>query len=258
MATIIGQNGHIGDDISDAVNLGAYNTNMNNQSTAIGGTGNLASGTWSYAFGYFAQSIHDNAFVWSSGATPAYESHGVSTFNVKADGGIYLDSIGGTVYLNGVAFASESGGSIAATVGSLSTSGDITMTGNSTLYGNLLYLTNGIRRGWTLVENPTSAATNYVISSTNSRVLVNLTNTASHFTMTDLEGGREGTIMFRAVGVNSVISTPTNYAWLSTNGFALTGSSYTLTLTNGKVWAVSYMQYDADATNNFIGAVASP
>ena len=61
--------------------------------TVAGGTQNTASGDYSFAAGMHANAKDDGAFVWrcyAGGIAADYDSNGVDTFNVKADGGFYF------------------------------------------------------------------------------------------------------------------------------------------------------------------------
>ncbi|MFC1663485.1 hypothetical protein ACFL04_05000, partial [Patescibacteria group bacterium] len=91
---------------------GQYSFAGGNQTTASGigalafGNNTQATGDYSFAFGsgqanadmsvalgYLALAQHPGSFVWNGYVFPnTYTSHGDNTFNVKAPGGIYLDS----------------------------------------------------------------------------------------------------------------------------------------------------------------------
>ena len=68
---------------------GDVNTASGLYSTVCGGAGNSATGIASFAAGYFARSLHDDAFVWSDGSgTGNFTSTAVDQFLIHAIGGV--------------------------------------------------------------------------------------------------------------------------------------------------------------------------
>ena len=85
---------------------------------------------------------------------------------------------------------------------------------------------------WSLLR-PDATGTNYVVSLTNAlRVTVPLTNDA-WFSTTGRIAGAAVALKFIASGGNWTIYWPTNGDWVSTNGLALSGAYFSLTVTNG-------------------------
>ncbi|RFF26552.1 MULTISPECIES: tail fiber domain-containing protein [unclassified Wenzhouxiangella] len=73
---------------ASTVSGGMGNTASGIAATVPGGDGNTASGSRSFAVGYRAQAIHDNAFVWSDSSHTLFESTGADQFLINAAGGV--------------------------------------------------------------------------------------------------------------------------------------------------------------------------
>jgi hypothetical protein len=91
--TITSTYGFIGGGITNTV-TGLY-------SVIPGGQSNTASGESSFAAGTRAKALHKGAFVWADSQEADYESLAADTFNVRAQGGVRMDTSGAGLTLDG-------------------------------------------------------------------------------------------------------------------------------------------------------------
>lgn len=111
-AFVAGQtNSTNGSEVTPTICGGESNTVGNGGSawwaTACGGFGNYSGGFGSWASGFKSSATAAGSWVWAdyySGAI-AYKDHGANTFNVRATGGVYIDSATVSV-MNGVVVSS--------------------------------------------------------------------------------------------------------------------------------------------------------
>jgi hypothetical protein len=76
---------------------GNYNTNNGTDAVIPGGTGNLATGSRSFAAGLSAQAVNNSSFVWSDG-TATTSSTANNQFVARASGGfVFYTAVGNTV-----------------------------------------------------------------------------------------------------------------------------------------------------------------
>lgn len=76
-----------------AIGGGLSNVAGNGYATIPGGYHNSAQGVTSFAAGSFAQAINNGAFVWADSLSlTGYVDHGANTFNISANGGVFIDS----------------------------------------------------------------------------------------------------------------------------------------------------------------------
>jgi hypothetical protein len=128
--------------------------------------------------------------------------------------------------------------------------------GTNTLTAATLQFTN-VQASWT-TKTADSQDTNFVVSvSDSSRVRINA-STNVFLTLTDLAEGWEGTVKVRAIGAARSVTFPTNYVWLSTNGFTISDTNYTFSLPEGKMFSVGYECDGGDMTNAILGGVIQP
>lgn len=71
---------------------GGYNTNNASYSVVPGGYGNLAWGNYTFAAGHQAKAVHTGAFVWADSQNADYASTGNDQFDIRAAGGVYVQS----------------------------------------------------------------------------------------------------------------------------------------------------------------------
>ncbi|HEX9045584.1 MAG TPA: hypothetical protein VF988_01040, partial [Verrucomicrobiae bacterium] len=90
-----------------AVGGGSQNAATGNFSTIPGGYNNTASGQISFAAGRNANAQHQGAFVWADSQVAAFASVGVDTFNVRAQGGVNLQTGTNGVSVNGQPLAAS-------------------------------------------------------------------------------------------------------------------------------------------------------
>lgn len=93
---------------------------------------------------------------------------------------------------------------------------------------------------------PTSTNLNVVVSNIYQSVTL-----SADCNVTNVSGIGSASVKFLPGGANRLMSFPTNWAWLNTNGFALSGSLYSITLTNAasKIGWLSVVKSGDDATN---------
>ena len=77
---------------SASLAIGSGNTASGVASAAVGGASNIASGDYSIAMGRRAKATLLGSMVFADGASSDYNTHNANSFNVRADGGIYLDT----------------------------------------------------------------------------------------------------------------------------------------------------------------------
>jgi hypothetical protein len=112
--------------------------------------------------------------------------------------------------------------------------------------------------GWRRQE-PTSAATNLVVSLTNAISVSIVATNNVHLTFSDPRPGAAVGVFIRASGDARSVSWPTNLVTLSTNGFAVSGTNWTVSVPQNRVLYVSAAQHvNTDATNRVIGPVLQP
>lgn len=75
-----------------AVGGGFGNVAFGLRSTVPGGDSNRASGISSFAAGTHAGAQHDGAFVWADSQNPDYLSNSVNSFNIRASGGVHINT----------------------------------------------------------------------------------------------------------------------------------------------------------------------
>jgi len=71
---------------------GYFNTAGGECSTVPGGTNNTAGGFASFAAGQNAQALSDGTFVWADTQSGTYADNGDNSFNIRAQGGVFLDN----------------------------------------------------------------------------------------------------------------------------------------------------------------------
>jgi hypothetical protein len=71
---------------------GGANNLAGNYGTVPGGCSNQAGGLYSFAAGQEAQALSSGAFVWADSQGGTYSDNGDDSFNIRAQGGVYLDN----------------------------------------------------------------------------------------------------------------------------------------------------------------------
>jgi hypothetical protein len=92
--TVGGGAGNTAGGVDSVVSGGLLNTANGPFAMVPGGVGNLASGNCSFAAGYYAQALHQGAFVWADSQNRGFASTANDQFNVRAQGGVRLVTSG--------------------------------------------------------------------------------------------------------------------------------------------------------------------
>ncbi len=92
-STIIGgYNNQTTNAYSPSISGGGNNQATGSYSSVPGGDSNKAAGSYSFAAGRQAKANHQGSFVWADSTGADYNSNGVNSFNIRANGGVWFGS----------------------------------------------------------------------------------------------------------------------------------------------------------------------
>ncbi len=114
---------------------------------------------------------------------------------------------------------------------------------------------NGIQTAFQLIT-ATSLVTNFVITATNNCVY-NI-NALDDVNITATGTGTASVEIFNSSGGNILMTFPTNWPWLSTNGLTVLGARYSATLTNKHFGYLSFTRRLNNDTNTLSGYSQTP
>jgi hypothetical protein len=102
-SSIAGGQANTNRGVASVIDGGANNTigSAAQYATIPGGAGNTAGGRFSLAAGRRAQAVHDGAFVWADSTDADFASTTSNQFNIRAMGGLRLETASGSATLNG-------------------------------------------------------------------------------------------------------------------------------------------------------------
>jgi hypothetical protein len=88
---------------------GRFNNASGAASTVPGGSNNAASGNYSFAAGQQARALHQGAFVWADSQDAPFASTANDQFNVRAAGGMHLETAGAGMTIDGQPVTANTG-----------------------------------------------------------------------------------------------------------------------------------------------------
>jgi hypothetical protein len=123
---------------ASVVSGGFGNSATNNYATVPGGANNVAGGQWSFAAGQQAQATNDGSFVWADSQPAPFSSTNNDSFNVRAQGGVYFQTAGAGVFVDGSPLASGSVPNNPTFNGSVTVNGTLSVSGQVTAQNGFL------------------------------------------------------------------------------------------------------------------------